>query len=293
MEKNQEQIAMRVSYISILGNVLLSVFKLMAGIFAHSGAMISDAVHSASDVFSTFVVMIGIKISARASDKEHPYGHERMECVAAIVLATILCITGLGIGKNAIAKLQDGNDAGMVIPGILALVAAIVSIVVKEAMFWYTRGAAKKIDSGALMADAWHHRSDALSSVGALVGILFARNGYPVMDVVASLIICVFIVKASYDIFKDAVDKMVDKACDEETERELKNFVEAQPGVLGVDLLQTRVFGNKIYVDLEIGADENSTLKESHQIAEQVHDKLEIQFPKVKHIMIHVNPKSV
>ena len=293
MEKNQEQIAMRVSYISILGNVLLSVFKLMAGIFAHSGAMITDAVHSASDVFSTFVVMIGIKISARASDKEHPYGHERMECVAAIVLATILCITGLGIGKNAIAKLQDGNDAGMVIPGILALVAAIVSIVVKEAMFWYTRGAAKKIDSGALMADAWHHRSDALSSVGALVGILFARNGYPVMDVVASLIICVFIVKASYDIFKDAVDKMVDKACDEETERELRKFVEAQPGVLGVDLLQTRVFGNKIYVDLEIGADENSTLKESHQVAEQVHDKLEIQFPKVKHIMIHVNPKSV
>ena len=293
MEKNQEQIAMRVSYISILGNVLLSVFKLMAGIFAHSGAMISDAVHSASDVFSTFVVMIGIKISARASDKEHPYGHERMECVAAIVLATILCITGLGIGKNAIAKLQDGNDAGMVIPGILALVAAIVSIVVKEAMFWYTRGAARKIDSGALMADAWHHRSDALSSVGALVGILFARNGYPMMDAVASLIICVFIVKASYDIFKDAVDKMVDKACDEETERELRNFVEAQPGVLGVDLLQTRVFGNKIYVDLEICADENSTLKESHQVAEQVHDKLEIQFPKVKHIMIHVNPKSV
>lgn len=293
MEKNQEQIAMRVSYISILGNVLLSVFKLMAGIFAHSGAMISDAVHSASDVFSTFVVMIGIKISARASDKEHPYGHERMECVAAIVLATILCITGLGIGKNAIAKLQDGNDAGMVIPGILALVAAIVSIVVKEAMFWYTRGAARKIDSGALMADAWHHRSDALSSVGALVGILFARNGYPMMDAVASLIICVFIVKASYDIFKDAVDKMVDKACDEETERELRKFVEAQPGVLGVDLLQTRVFGNKIYVDLEICADENSTLKESHQVAEQVHDKLEIQFPKVKHIMIHVNPKSV
>lgn len=293
MEKNQEQIAMRVSYISILGNVLLSVFKLIAGIFAHSGAMITDAVHSASDVFSTFVVMIGIKISARASDKEHPYGHERMECVAAIVLATILCITGLGIGKNAIAKLQDGNDAGMVIPGILALVAAIVSIVVKEAMFWYTRGAARKIDSGALMADAWHHRSDALSSVGALVGILFARNGYPMMDAVASLIICVFIVKASYDIFKDAVDKMVDKACDEETERELRNFVEAQPGVLGVDLLQTRVFGNKIYVDLEIGADENSTLKESHQVAEQVHDKLETKFPKVKHIMIHVNPKSV
>ena len=293
MEKKQEQIAMRVSYISILGNVILAAFKLIAGIFAHSGAMISDAVHSASDVFSTFVVMIGIKISARASDKEHPYGHERMECVAAIVLATILCITGLGIGKSAVETLQAGKQENLVIPGILALVAAVVSIVVKEAMFWYTRAAAKKIDSGALMADAWHHRSDALSSIGAMVGILFARNGYPLMDAIASLIICAFIVKASYDIFKDAVDKMVDKACDEETEKELRDFVEAQPGVLGVDLLQTRVFGNKIYVDLEIGADENSTLKESHQVAEQVHDKLETEFPKVKHIMIHVNPKSV
>ena len=291
MEKNQEQIAMRVSYISILGNVLLSVFKLMAGIFAHSGAMITDAVHSASDVFSTFVVMIGIKISARASDKEHPYGHERMECVAAIVLATILCITGLGIGKNAIAKLQDGNDAGMVIPGILALVAAIVSIVVKEAMFWYTRGAAKKIDSGALMADAWHHRSDSLSSIGALVGILFARNGYPIMDAVASLVICVFIIKAAYDIFKDAIDKMVDKACDDETEESMRKCVLEQEGVLGIDMLLTRVFGNKIYVDLEICADGERPLKETHDIAERVHDCIEREFPKVKHIMVHVNPK--
>lgn len=296
MEQNQKNIAMKVSYVSIVANVLLSAFKLLAGIVAHSGAMVSDAVHSASDVFSTFVVMIGIKIAARESDKEHPYGHERMECVAAIVLATILTVTGLGIGRTAILQMRSfavgESSSAVIVPGFLALLAAGLSIVVKEAMFWYTRSAAKKVDSAALMADAWHHRSDALSSVGALVGILFARHGYPVMDPIASLVICVFIVKASYDIFKDAVDKMVDKACDKETEEEIRNFVLDQPGVLSVDLLRTRVFGNKIYVDLEIGEDENSTLKESHAVAEQVHDRIEKQFPKVKHIMIHVNPKA-
>lgn len=296
MEQNQKNIAMKVSYVSIVANVLLSAFKLLAGIVAHSGAMVSDAVHSASDVFSTFVVMIGIKIAARESDKEHPYGHERMECVAAIVLATILTVTGLGIGRTAILQMRSfaaGESSSVgIVPGFLALLAAGLSIVVKEAMFWYTRSAAKKVDSAALMADAWHHRSDALSSVGALVGILFARHGYPVMDPIASLVICIFIVKASYDIFKDAVDKMVDKACDKETEEEIRNFVLAQPGVLSVDLLRTRVFGNKIYVDLEIGEDENSTLKESHAVAEQVHDRIEKQFPKVKHIMIHVNPRA-
>ena len=296
MEQNQKNIAMKASYVSIVANVLLSAFKLLAGIVAHSGAMVSDAVHSASDVFSTFVVMIGIKIAARESDKEHPYGHERMECVAAIVLATILTVTGLGIGRTAILQMRSfaaGESSSVgIVPGFWALLAAGLSIVVKEAMFWYTRSAAKKVDSAALMADAWHHRSDALSSVGALVGILFARHGYPVMDPIASLVICVFIVKASYDIFKDAVDKMVDKACDKETEEEIRNFVLVQPGVLSVDLLRTRVFGNKIYVDLEIGEDENSTLKESHAVAEQVHDRIEKQFPKVKHIMIHVNPKA-
>lgn len=281
---------MKVSFVSIVANVILSVFKLFAGIFAHSGAMISDAVHSASDVFSTIVVIIGIRISSRKSDKEHPYGHERMECVAAIVLATILAVTGLGIGYGAAGKILSGDFADIVVPGRLALVAAAASIAVKESMYWYTRFNAKKIDSSALMADAWHHRSDALSSVGALVGIAGARLGFPVCDAAASLCICFFIAKASYDIFKDAVDKMVDKACDEATETELKNCALAQEGVLGVDLLRTRVFGNKIYVDIEIRADGDETLREAHGIAERVHDSIEGNFARVKHIMVHVNP---
>ena len=157
-------------------------------------------------------------------------------------------------------------------------------------MFWYTRGAAKKINSGALMADAWHHRSDALSSVGALVGIAASRMGYPLMDPLASLVICVFIEKAALDIFKDAINKMVDKACDEDTEQAIRECAEKQPGVIRVDMLKTRVFGNKIYVDLEIGADGNETLREAHAVAEEVHNRIENEFPKVKHIMVHVNP---
>lgn len=285
-----ERAAMRVSLVSIVANVILSSFKVLAGILAHSGAMISDAIHSASDVFSTIVVIVGIKAAGKASDKEHPYGHERMECVAAIVLATVLAATGLGIGYGAAAKILSGNYADIEVPGMLALVAAVISIAVKEAMYWYTRIYAKKIDSSALMADAWHHRSDALSSVGALIGIAGARLGYPVCDAVASLCICFFIEKAAYDIFRDAVDKMVDKACSDEFEQELENCALSQDGVLGVDLLHTRVFGNKIYVDIEIRADGNMPLKDAHKVAERVHDSIEKSFASVKHIMVHVNP---
>lgn len=288
--QDYEKVAMHVSKVSIAANFILTIFKLLAGVIAHSGAMVSDAIHSASDVFSTIVVIIGIRISSKASDKDHPYGHERLECVASIVLATVLAVTGLGIGYSAVSKIVGGDYSQLAVPGILALVAAIVSILVKESMFHYTRIYAKRIDSGALMADAWHHRSDALSSVGALIGIAGARIGFPILDPIASLVICVFIEKAAYDIFMDAVDKMVDKACDEEVELRLRECALAQEGVLGVDLLHTRVFANKIYVDIEIRVDGDKKLRESHGIAEQVHDAIEQAFPKVKHIMVHVNP---
>lgn len=287
-----EKIAMHVSKVTIIGNMLLSVIKLIAGLVAHSGAMISDAIHSASDVFSTIIVMVGIKIAAKESDEEHPYGHERLECVAAIVLATVLAVTGLGIGYKAVVTLADKTFSAMQIPGVLALIAAFLSIVCKEVMYWYTRFYAKKLESSALMADAWHHRSDALSSVGALIGIAGARMGFLWADTIASLIICLFIEKAAYDIFMDAVDKMVDKACDEETQKQLYDCVLSVEGVEGIDVLLTRVFANKIYVDLEIQADGDKPLRMTHEIAERVHDKIEDQFPKVKHIMVHVNPKE-
>lgn len=288
--EQEKKTAMRVSAVTIAWNVILSIFKLIAGVVGHSGAMISDAVHSASDVFSTIIVILGINIASRQSDDDHQYGHDRLECVAAILLAVMLFATGIGIGIGGINKIIEGTAGKDEIPGMIALIAAVASIVVKEGMFWYTRSAAKKINSGALMADAWHHRSDALSSVGALIGIGGARLGFPVLDPIASVIICVFIVKAAYDIFKDAIDKMVDKSCDEETEEKMRRLIEEQQGVLKVDVLRTRLFGAKMYVDIEIAADGDITLREGHEIAQVVHDKVEEEFPLVKHCMVHVNP---
>lgn len=285
-----KQQATKVSLVSIFGNIFLSLFKLLAGIFAHSAAMVSDAVHSASDVFSSIIVIIGVRMAAKDADDDHPYGHERLESVAAITLAIVLLVTGLFIGHNAIENLSAGDSVEHMIPGILALVAAIVSIVTKEGMYWYTRFYARKINSDALMADAWHHRSDALSSIGALVGIYGARRGLWWFDSVASLIISLFIIKAAYDIFRNAIEKLVDRACEPEFDEEIRKLVLLQDGVEKIDMLQTRVFGNRIYVDLEIAANGELKLREAHDIAQKVHDVLEEKYPRIKHIMIHVNP---
>jgi cation diffusion facilitator family transporter len=207
-----KNLAMKVSFYSILGNVFLSIFKLLAGIIGKSGAMLSDAIHSLSDVFSTIVVIIGIKLASKAEDEKHQYGHERLECVAAIILAMSLIAVGIGIGISGIKNIVSGDYSSIAVPGVIALVAAVVSILTKEIMFWYTKIAAKKINSSALMADAWHHRSDSLSSIGSFIGILGARLGFLPADSIASVIICIFILKAGYDVFKDAVKKTIDEA---------------------------------------------------------------------------------
>ncbi len=280
----------RVSAVSIGGNVLLTVFKLFAGIVGHSGAMISDGVHSLSDIITTIIALLGVKISQKSADKSHPYGHERLECVASLVLGLILLFTGLGIGYTGLQKIIAGHYESLEIPGVLALVAAIVSILVKEGMYWYTRHYAKLLNSAAFMADAWHHRSDALSSVGSMIGIGGAMLGFPVLDPVASVVICLFIFKVSYDILSDALRKMLDTPCSEEYERELSEYITHHEGVQRLDLLHTRMFGNMIYIDCEIAVDGDMTLRDAHAIAEDIHDGVEQQYDNVKHIMIHVNP---
>ena len=290
---NPTKIANRVSVVSIIWNVTLSIFKLFAGIFSHSSAMISDAVHSASDVFSTFAVIAGVNISAKEEDEGHQYGHERIEAVFAIVLAVILFATGVFIGIDGIEKIFTASYGEAQMPGLLALIAAIVSIVVKELMYQYTVINAKKINSTALMADAWHHRSDALSSIGSFAGILGARLGYPVCDPIASVVICVFILKAAIDIFRDAVNQLIDKSCSVETETEIKNIIKSVDGVISVDDLKTRLFGSKLYVDVEIGADGELSLYNAHEIAKKVHDSIEAQIKGVKHCMVHVNPIEI
>ena len=290
-EKKTEEFqtaATRVSLVSMITNVVLTLLKLAAGLLAHSGAMISDAVHSASDIFSGLIVLLGVKISTKEPDEQHPYGHERYECVAALLLSGILALVGGAIGIGAVKDIISGKTAE--IPGLLALIVAVVSIAVKESLFWYTRGYAKKYRSTALHAEAWHQRSDALSSIGALIGIAGARMGVPVMEPIASLIIALFILRVAIRIFKEAIDQMVDHSCNEEAEEAFRTTALEQPGVLGVELLRTRMFGNRVYVDLEIAADPNLTLAAAHEIAEDVHDAIEKTFPEVKHIMVHVNP---
>lgn len=288
---DEKKVIKKLSAVGIAGNILLSAFKLLAGILGHSGAMISDAVHSLSDVFATLIAYIGVILSKSEADKEHPYGHERFECFASLSLGLILAATGLGIGYSGIKNLFSAKNNELVIPTLLPLIAAAVSILVKEGMYWYTMYYAKKLNSAAFKADAWHHRSDAFSSIGSFIGIGAAKLGFPIMDPIASIVICLFIFKVAFDITKEAIRQMMDTSCSEEFITAVSDFVNNHSEVKNIDVLNTRQFGNKVYIDLEIALDKNLSLIQAHEIAEKIHDGIELQFPNVKHVMIHVNPE--
>lgn len=286
-----EKIAMKVSFTSLICNAILSVFKLLAGIIGLSYAMVADAIHSFSDVFTTIIVIIGVKISSKKADKEHPYGHDRIECIAALLLSVMLFIVGIFIGYSALEKLISGKYAEAELPKTIALIAAIVSIVEQFIMFLITQIAANKTKSGALKADAWHHLSDSLSSIGSFVGILGAMLGVKVLDVIAGFVICLLILKVSVDVFLDAVNKLIDRSVNEKMQEKIRDITKSVEGVIKIDRLRTRQFGsNMIYVDLEISCDPELKLKDAHKIAQSVHDEMENKLPEVKHCLVHINP---
>ncbi|MBP5772670.1 MAG: cation transporter [Eubacterium sp.] len=289
-DKEVVRVAVRVSIVSIVANVLLSAVKLIAGIIGKSMALVSDAIHSLSDVFGSVIVIIGVKFSKKEADEDHPYGHEKIECLASLALAAILFFTAGIIVFDTIEKIL--NNESLETPSLVALIVAFVSIVAKEGLYWYTILAAKKIGSQALKAEAWHHRSDALSSIGSLIGVGGAMLGYKIFDPIAAGIIALLICKVAVSITKDAVDKMIDKSCDPETIKAMSEVVESVPGVIKLDLIKTRLFGTRCYVDIEISADKNLRLEDSHQIAENVHDLIEEKFEEVKHCTVHVNPSE-
>ncbi len=285
--------AIQLSIVTMVVNILLSVMKLTAGLIAHSGAMISDAINSISDVFSTIVVMIGINMAGKEADEEHPYGHERLESIVAVLLAGVLFATGLGIGWSGLRNIlaaANGTAEALVIPGALALGAAVVSVVVKEIMYQVTIRTARRIGSDSLKAVAWDHRSDALSSIGSFIGIGGAMLGFPVLDSVASVVICLFILKAAWDIVSEAVRKMVDHSADRETEEAARHLILGHEGVIALKMLKTRQFGSKIYMDVVMTADAALSFQRAHALAEEVHDAIEQQFPLVKHVMVHIEP---
>jgi cation diffusion facilitator family transporter len=280
-------IGIKISKITIIVNILLSVIKLFAGVIGRSGAMIADSIHSLSDVLSTIAVMVGLKLAKQPADEAHPYGHEKMEPIMAKILASILLITALLIGLNGIKVILNGTTE---VPAKIAMYAAILSIVTKEFMYRYTVNGAKKIDSSALMADAWHHRSDAFSSIGTLIGVVGARMGYPILDPIASLVICIIISKVAIEIYKEAIDQLIDHSADATTIENIKTEIENTRGVINIDELKTRVSANRLYVDVEICVNSNLSVCEGHEIAESVHNTIENLDSRIKHCMVHVNP---
>lgn len=285
--KERLNIGNKVSKITILVNIILSFIKILFGIIGNSAATIADGIHSLSDVLSTIAVIVGLKISSKPADKNHPYGHEKLEAITSKLLSSILFLTALFIGYSAIKVIIIKDFS---IPSKITIYVAILSIITKEWMYRYTLKAAKKINSTALEADAWHHRSDSFSSIGTLIGIIGARLKYPILDPIASLVICIFIIKVSIDIYKTSINQLVDHCADEKTIHMIIEQINSIKEVKRIDELKTRLHGSKLYVDVEIALDYSLSLRESHSIAEKVHDKIESSNNNIIHCMIHVNP---
>ncbi len=282
------KLGVKASWITIIFNVLLAAIKIVAGIIGNSKALMADGVHTLSDVLTTFVVLIGLKISSKEADEQHPYGHEKYESVFAKLLSILLLLTGgLFIGYEALKSLIEGNIAK---PGRIALVAALVSIVIKEGMYWYIIKIARKIKSLSMEADAWHHRSDAFSSLGTFIGILGARLGLTALDPIAGVVVSILVIKVGVDLYIKSVKELVDESANDETEKQIRDITCKTQGVKGIKTLKTRVFGNRIYVDLEIFVNSLITVKEGHDISEKVHDNIEKEIDEIKHCMVHIEP---
>lgn len=288
MENERVKIATRVSIITVIVNAVLSIVKVLIGVIGHSSSIVADGIHSMTDVFTTIIAFVGVKLSAKKADEDHQYGHEKFEPVMSKILATVLIVTALLIGYNGIKNIF--NAEALIRPSAINLLAAGLSIVTKEWMYHYTVKAANKINSGALKADAWHHRSDALSSIGSLIGVAGAMLGYQFFDPLAAVVIAVIILKVAVDIYLKSIDEVMDKSADDETIEKIKSVALAVEGVVKVDLLLTRQHASVLYVDMEIGVKGDLLLWDAHEIAENVHEAIEKEIPLVKHCMVHVNP---
>lgn len=285
--KERRIIGNRISIISIILNLLLSMFKFFVGVLGHSSAMIADAIHSLSDIVTTIAVIIGLKISSKEADDEHPYGHERFEAITSKILATLLFLTGIFIGYKAIYSIFTGN---YVAPNIIAIYGALVSIIVKEWMYRYTIKGAKKINSASLEADAWHHRSDALSSIGSFIGILGAKLKFPILDPIASIIICSIIVKVSFDIYMRSVEALIDHAADKQLINSIQKTVISFNEIMEIKSLKTRLHGSSIYVDIEVGISSELSFRKAHSIGEMVHKSVEDLDHRIIHCNVTINP---
>ncbi len=287
LEENRYKIGKKVSIIGLAVNILLSIVKILVGIAFASMALIADGLHSVSDIASTIVILISIKFSQTPPDKNHPYGHGKAEPIGTAVLALILLVTGFVLIKDTFLSIFAENT---VQPGIIALWVALISIITKEALYQYTVRIGRKINSKGLIADAHHHRSDAFSSIAALIGVAGARLGLPFLDPLAGLIVAFFIAKIGFDILKEAVNELMDCIPDVEKVKEYKEIVNGIKGVINVDDIKLRSYGPKLYVELSVAVDNNLSVGEGHDVARNVKDHLKDNYSSVQDVLVHVDP---
>ena len=279
----------RVTWIGLLANVVLAVLKAAAGYWGGSRALVADAVHSLSDVSTDVAVIVGVSYWSRPPDAEHPHGHHRIEPLVAIGIGVLLAFTGVALGYEALVTLQGmEHDA----PGVPALYGALISIVTKEGLYWWTRKVNKEVRSSALRANAWHHRSDALSSipVAAAVGLSWLYPSLAFLDSVGAIIVSVFILVAAYSIIRPEVNKLIDAGAPGEDVKRIKELASGRDGVCGVHAVRTRYKGAGLAVDLHLTVSPEWTVRRGHRVSEEVRLLLLEQGPDVVEVVVHLEP---
>ncbi|MDZ4993351.1 cation diffusion facilitator family transporter [Clostridium perfringens] len=280
--------ANKVTVLAIIWNIILTIIKVIAGIIGKSNVMIADGAHSASDIITSIGVLIGNKVASIPKDKGHNYGHEKAETLVSFLLAILLVIVSLTIGYKGVQSLLHLNEVQ--VPTIFPLVVSVISIIIKEYQYRITIKVARKINSPSLKADAWHHRSDALSSVAAFIGIGGAILGFKALDPIASIMVAVFIAKVGIDILIGATNELMDTSIDEEKEAEIKSIVDQVEGIKSLSRVRTRKYGPMAYVDLEICVDKDLSVFEGHKIASNLETLILKKMKFVKGVTVHIEP---
>lgn len=285
----------RVTLLGSVVNLLLLVFKFVAGVLGHSAAMIADAVHSLSDFVTDLIVIVFVKISSKPEDADHAYGHGKYETLASCIIGLALIVVGVMMGYNATVKIVDvvRNGTELASPGIIALVAAVLSIVLKEWMFRITRKVAREVDSPAVEANAWHHRSDALSSVGTAIGIggaVLLGSKWAVLDPIAALVVSVFIVVQAAKILSDAIGQLMEKSLPRDVEQRICEIVYEEEGTSDIHHLRTRKIGSQISIELHVRMSGSLTLREVHDKSIAIEKRLRAAFGDSTYINLHVEP---
>lgn len=284
----------RVTFVGLVVNLVLSLLKLAAGVVGRSGAMVADAVHSFSDLATDIVVIAFARISAKPRDTDHDYGHGKYETLATIIISIALGVVGTGILVNSIRGIRTVIDGGLLPrPGAVALVAAVVSILVKEILYRYTVRVGRRIDSPSVVANAWHHRSDALSSLGTFLGIgcaFFLGDKWRIADPIAALIVSVFIFKIAFDLIRTGLGELLEQSLPEEVEKEILGIVAANPRVREPHNLRTRRIGAAIAIEVHVRMDGKMTVEESHELTVDIEQRLRERFGEGTMIAIHVEP---